>query len=203
LQHEDFWEIAGLVKPWVLEGGYWRILSAPFLHFSTPYLGIMVPVFGIAFPYIQKIAHPLYLPIVFLLSAVTGNLFSLLIFPNAAFMGPSGGILGIFGFLLTMSLKLESVPKNFTLLILKYIVLLLLAGLTAPLVLDVAVHLGGLLMGMYLGVVLVNDGEPDLPYKASPMVKFLGVVCTIVILGAIGFVALLFLADFVSLQLAL
>ena len=170
---------AGLVKPLVREGQAWRLLTAPLLHghlihfafnfFALMALGRLIEMHG----------HPLYLPTVFLFSALCGGVMSFY-FTEATSVGASGGILGMVGFLAVIGLRRRHVvPRGFLKSMAVSVALTAGTGLVAHQYIDNAAHAGGFLGGLMLGAVYVTrrQSRPDsLRLTPSPLAKLAGFV---------------------------
>ncbi len=102
----------------------------------------------------NTIARPL-VPIVFLFSGLVGTVFSLLLYPNVTSVGASGGILGLLG-LVTVAVwsKPDVYPKRYLRRMIEAIALTALFGVVGFAFIDNAAHLGGLLGGLGIGLLV-------------------------------------------------
>ena len=96
--------LAGLVKPAVWRGEVWRLFTAPLLQSE---LSIFIVNAG-GLVYLSKRAeqslHRAFVPLLFLVSAVAGSVFSLLFDPLTTPVGSgAGGLMGLVGFIATAS----------------------------------------------------------------------------------------------------
>lgn len=99
---------AGAVAPWLVrEGQIWRLLTAAFLHFDVKHLvGNMSTLFFLGAPLAAQVGH-LRLGLIFVSTAIAGNITSQLLGNEAAIKaGASGGVCGLLGALAGVSLGL-------------------------------------------------------------------------------------------------
>src|SRR5687768_8131728 len=97
--------IAGFVKPYFLDGEYWRILTGAVVHAGPVHIlmnGYALYGFG---KLMELPANRAHLAIVFLLSAIGGGLLSLFFNPDGASVGASGGIVGLIGYLVVYAFR--------------------------------------------------------------------------------------------------
>lgn len=180
-------ELAGLIKQKVLVGEYWRVLTAPLLH------GGLLHIFFNAFALFIigrtaiRITGFSYFALVFLFSAILGSLFSLYLMPLGTSVGASGGIMGLIGFILVISIKFkDEIPRNIIKSMIQAIILVGLLGISASKIIDNAAHLGGLVGGILAGLVLIRNTNKRIPYKPTIFVKMLGALSSIIlVLGVV------------------
>jgi membrane associated rhomboid family serine protease len=182
---------AGIVKSAVWQGEIWRLLTGTLLHGNIiHFLFNILALFGLS-KLIEVTAHRVYLPIIFLLSALSGSLASLIFLPNVNSVGASGGIMGLVGFLMVLVGKNRRfLPSKFFRGLLLAVFLTLATGLLASQIIDNAAHLGGLLGGIMLGVCLIPQHQPTLPIAVSSALSRIGILASVVI-GTIAIVACL------------
>ena len=175
---------AGLIKSAVVEGQAWRLLTAELLHghpvhfafnfFALLALGRLIEMHG----------HPLYVPIVFLFSALCASVMSFYLTATTS-VGASGGIMGMVGFLAVIGLRRRHVvPRGFLKSMALSVALTFGTGLFAYQYIDNAAHAGGFFGGLMLGAVYVTrrQHKPDeLRLTPSPLAKFAGIVCSVAI----------------------
>jgi membrane associated rhomboid family serine protease len=153
-------EAAGLVKPAVRNGQIWRLFTAmlmhgSFLHFWMNFLSLL-PLGKIVERTVQRASVPL----VFILTGALGNVFSVLLYPNATSVGASGGLMGLLGFITVAAYfdKTKYPPRYFRLMI-EAIISVGLLGLFGFAFIDNAGHLGGLVGGLLLGWLSFRRNE--------------------------------------------
>lgn len=191
---------AGLVKSAVANGEAWRLLTAELLHghlfhfafnfFALLTLGRLIEMHG----------HPLYLPTLFLFSAVCASAASFYLTRSPISVGASGGIMGLVGFLAVIGLRRRHVvPRGFLKAITLSVALTAATGLVAHQFIDNAAHAGGFVGGLILGGVYVTRRQQESPGEMrltpSPLAKVAGVVSTAALAAAtVAIVALLLAA---------
>ena len=182
----DSIELAGLVKLKTLNGEYWRLLTCILMHGSVMHIifnGLAIYVIG---HMVIRITGFSYFVIVFLFSGLLGSLFSLFLLPTQTSVGASGGIMGLIGFVLIVSIKLkDSVPGNIIKSMMNSIILIAIMGITAFDIIDNAAHGGGLIGGIIIGLILIRKRDNWIPYKPTILINITGIVSTIVLISGI------------------
>lgn len=185
----DSIESVGLVKPKTLAGEYWRLLTCTLLHGSVLHIlfnGAAIFVIG---RMVIRITGLSYFAIVFLISGILGSVFSLLFMPNATSVGASGGIMGLIGFILIISIKFsDNIPRNIIKSMLNTIVLVAIIGISASDIIDNAAHGGGLIGGILIGLLLIRKQKNMIPYKPNLLINIFGVISTLILIGGIGII---------------
>ncbi|MDE3246610.1 MAG: rhomboid family intramembrane serine protease [Acidobacteriota bacterium] len=155
---------AALVKPLVWEGQAWRLLTGPMLHGSIMHILMNGGAWLSLALLVERTVHRHVLVPVWLLSALGGSLFSVVLMPGQSSVGASGGLMGLVGLLAVMGLRRKSLlPPHFVAGILRSIAMMAVFGILAWAVLDNAAHLGGLLTGATAGLWLFREDEGSLP----------------------------------------
>jgi membrane associated rhomboid family serine protease len=170
LLYESMWDIsrtapaAGLVKTDVTAGQWWRLLTGELmhghpLHFLLNFMALL------AVGRLMEVhGHRVYVPTVFLFSALCASLFSLYLSPAPISVGASGGIMGLIGFLAVIALRRRHVlPRGFLKSIALSIALTAATGLIASHFIDNAAHAGGLVGGAILGMAYVRRRAGEAP----------------------------------------
>jgi membrane associated rhomboid family serine protease len=181
-------EIAGLVKPLVWQGEFWRVLTGAALHGSFLHIyfnGQAFYGFGTTIEYLSNRAH---LAIVFVLAAIGGNVLSLLAMPEGTSVGASGGIMGLVGYLAIYGMRRRSqLPPGFLKSMLINIGFVAAFGLVAYRIVDNFGHLGGLLIGAVYGFLQVPRNLEANPRRASAITEFFGMIA----MGLFVFISIL------------
>jgi membrane associated rhomboid family serine protease len=160
---------AGLVKPAVHQGEWWRLLTAELLHGHWLHIGLNVLSLLAVGRLLEVHASPVYVSTVFLISAFTASLASLYLSPGVISVGASGGIMGLVGFLAVLGYRRRRVlPRGFLKSISLSIALTAGAGLVAYQLVDNAAHLGGLVGGVILGLIYVRHRHDATEYQLRP-----------------------------------
>ncbi len=141
----------------IAQGEYWRVISAIFLHASV--LHIVLNMWALW--QIGRIVEIYYgdkmLLTTYILSGVMGSVFSMLNLGYSFSVGASGAVFGLLGLLLagTLVQKRFGLQLPFTVSdLLPSIFLTLMVGLNPMLGIDNFAHIGGLVAGFVLGVII-------------------------------------------------
>lgn len=176
---------AGLVKPLVREGEFWRLLTSATLHGGFLHIyfnGQALYNIGSTIEALSKRAH---VAICFLLAAIGGSLASLYLMPDTPSIGASGGIIGLFGFLGVFGWKnKEHLPPGFFRNIIINLLLIAGLGIIAYAYIDNAAHGGGLIVGVIYGLVTIRRNEAVEPKNASGFLNILGYVSLLLVVAA-------------------
>lgn len=184
---QDSIELAGLVKPKVWYGEYWRLLTCTLLHGNLLHITFNASaIYAIGYMVIRVTSY-WYFAIVFLFSGILGSLFSLLFLPEATSVGASGGIMGLVGFLFVFGIKFRhKIPMGMVKSMFITVLLTALMGILLYGIIDNAAHGGGLLGGMLMGILLIKKRKDMIPYKANASITVLGIIATLILLLGIG-----------------
>ena len=185
----DSVQLAGLVKPNTLDGEYWRLLTCTLLHGSILHIlfnGAAIFVIG---RMVIRITGFSYFAIVFLFSGILGSIFSLFFMPSQTSVGASGGIMGLIGFILIISIKFnEIIPRNLIKSMLNTIILVAIIGISASDIIDNAAHGGGLIGGIIIGLLLIKKRNNMIPYTPNLWVNILGGISASILIGGIAII---------------
>ncbi len=175
-------ETAGIVKPAIREGEFWRLFSGTLLHGNLLHFAFNIFAFYVLGKLIETTISKYFISIVFVSSALIGSICSLIFIPDVPSVGASGGIMGLLGFLLVFSVKARKLlPKANTKMLIKAALYTFLAGLLAKGVVDNPAHLGGFLAGIILGLGLLPQKRLFIPLKVFSLSQILGWGCFIVV----------------------
>ncbi len=151
--YEDAIALFGLVKPIEDGSSLYRLISAAFIHGSIMHVFFNASFLLSISSTFLKMASYGRLMLTFLVTAVIGSLFSLLLYPETTSVGASGGILGVYGFILAIALKNKDIiPSDFKLGLFINIGFIAILGLGAIEIIDNGAHLGGFLGGLGIGM---------------------------------------------------
>lgn len=161
----------------VSNGQYWRLLTVGALHGSFLHIflnGNALYGLGGIVEYLSNRAH---LAIVFVLSILGGSLASLFLGPFEKSVGASGGVIGVFGYLLVYAYRRkEQLPPGFLKSLLVNVAFIAGFGIIAYQMIDNFAHGGGFLVGaVYAFIQVPRDLDKD-PRKVSPVVNTLGII---------------------------
>jgi rhomboid protease GluP len=170
-------ELAGLIKPLVWQGEYWRLLTVGTLHGGFLHIyfnGQALYGLGTTVEYLSNRAH---LAIVFVLAIISGALFSLYFLPDTPSVGASGGIMGIIGYAAVLGYRRkQQMPPDFLKSMLINIGFIGAFGLVAYQIVDNFGHLGGLLVGVVYGFLQIPRSLEKDPRKVSAFADFFGMI---------------------------
>jgi len=139
----------GQYNSFVLNGGYWQLFTAMFVHVNIMHLlGNMffLLIFGLRAEELFNIDKYL---LVYFLSGLAGNLLTLLLVPRTVSAGASGALFGLFG---ACAIYIRRAIGQSIIGALLYAFFLLMIS-SGPNVNNLA-HLGGLAAGLLIGYVL-------------------------------------------------
>jgi rhomboid protease GluP len=138
----------------IQDGEYYRFLTSTFLHADLPHLFFnMYSLWSIG-PSIVSIFGTPYFAVIYLISGLSGSLFSYLFNPNVPSVGASGAIFGLVGALLSYAITRgeSDLLANLFLIIFINVVY----GFASGGRIDNWGHLGGFVAGLVLGFILLS-----------------------------------------------
>jgi len=144
----------------VLNGGYWQLFTAMFVHVDIVHLlGNMffLLIFGLRAEDLFNIQE--YFAIYFL-SGLAGNLLTLLFGPFMISAGASGAIFGLFG-ACTIYIRRAFSQSIISALLYSFFLLMMSSGGNV----NNLAHLGGLIIGLLIGYILASRHKSKIVYK--------------------------------------
>ena len=185
--------MAGLVKEAVWRGEWWRSLTGTLLHAHPLHLVLNALSLFYVGKVIEALSSRYHLALIFIFSALLGSIFSLFLL-DVTSVGASGGIMGYIGFLLIMGLRQQTImPKNYARSLAIAIIILAATGIVGVDFIDNAGHLGGLVGGLLIGMILIPKRSASLPLKPSTSIRVVGLISlTLLIICACGILKLFF-----------
>jgi rhomboid protease GluP len=144
-------------------GEWWRLLTSMFLHGGIMHL--ISNIFGLVLAAIFvefRLGRKNYI-ILYLLAGLCGSLASIWWHTNTVSVGASGAIFGLYGAILGLLLTkafANNEKKAVLAMIGVYVVINLVWGLTGGI--DNAAHIGGLITGAILGIILYKISDPEI-----------------------------------------
>lgn len=176
-----------LVKPAVWNGEVWRLFTAILVHgdFSHAfYVSLALTPFSKLF---ERIMPKGFMPLLFIVAAVMGNVFSIVLRPNTTSMGASGGVLGLLGFAaITMWLDKAKYPRKSFAWVMQGVVVLALLEPFGFKFFDNAAHLGGFVTGVLLGWLFSMLSEQGIE-KRKKLFRFAGTASLVLLCCIAGF----------------
>lgn len=179
--------VAGLVKPAVRAGQWWRLLTATYLHGSLwHFWGNMAALRGLGGT-IESYDRRLRLPLVYLAAALGGSVVST-VFVAKTSVGASGGIMGLCGYLLVLATRQPHIAppwiRNWMIAAFGGTAVL---GLLGFFFIDNFAHIGGALTGLWCGAVMIPaEGQSVTPGRER-LLDTLGWVAAAILLAGAAF----------------
>lgn len=151
--------------PAVAAGEWWRLITGAFLHLGLLHIGFNMYALWLFGPIIEQMYGHIEYAVIYLLCAVGGNVLTILLAPDVPALGASGAIFGLFGlaFIVSRRRHLLLGPQARAMLsqVGTLLVLNLIITFTIPNI-SWTGHVGGLLVGAAIGVLLVPVNVPTL-----------------------------------------
>jgi membrane associated rhomboid family serine protease len=187
--------IAGFLKPAFMQGEYWRILTGASLHGGLIHLAFNCYALYVLGRLIETLSNRAHLAIVFLLSAIGGNILSLIFMPSdVPSVGASGGIIGFLGYLAVYGYRRrEILSSSFLKNMLFNIGFIALYGYALRDSIDNFAHLGGLLTGAIYGFFQISGNVYEDPRKIKGVTEIAGLIALGTFIAVCGFSILLLL----------
>ena len=180
---EEFYNLFASYGPFVKMGDYYRLISAAFMHANIAHLIFNMYALWIIGMQLESFIGKWRYLVVYLFSAISGSLLSVIVTPNAVSVGASGAIFGLLGALLYFGyhyrVYLGTVIKS---QIIPLIVINLLLGFMVPGI-DNAAHIGGLIGG---ALIMIGVG---VKYKSSNFERINGLIVSAIYLGFLIYMA--------------
>lgn len=176
--------LTGLVKPAVWSGEVWRLFTAALMHASFHHTLYVVLVLLWVSRIVEQTVQRALVPLVFLVSAVVGSVFSVVLSPHTASMGASGGIMGLLAFTVVAAYldRTKFPPQHFKRMLTTTVLLGSLGFFGLPFI-DSAAHLGGVVAGSVLGWLCCGGKWPQItgkPLRLAGLAGVLGMISTAV-----------------------
>ncbi|RAJ85318.1 rhomboid protease GluP [Chitinophaga dinghuensis] len=144
-----------LYYPAVMEGQYWRIFTAIFIHSGGLHILYNMMALGVAGLMLEKLIGPKQFIGLYLITGLVASVVSMYWDKDSIQMGASGAIFGLFGIIAGMLLR-KAIPKDrigpYWVILVAFVGLSLLLGLVMPNVGNAA-HISGLIAGVLLGLL--------------------------------------------------
>ena len=198
-----FTQVLALDKAAVAQGELWRLLTVVLVHEGIVHLGFNMYALLIVGPLVERIyGHGLWV-VLYLVTAAAASVLSYILLPNEDAVGASGAIFGLFGVLGTTLWFYKPMIQGARGLAQQIIVIVIInlvldVGLDAGgLNIDIFAHIGGLLAGIWLGLVVAPRGVQTLggafrrPGAATtrnpglpPILQSAAVIALVAVIGA-------------------
>ena len=159
----ELFEYGGVRRSEVLNGEYWRLITAIFVHAGVMHLFLNLVSLGFCAMILEDKIASLTLLIIYILCGLTGSIASIYWNESIISVGASGAIFGLYGLLLVFNIfkvfTIENTAEAWGLLIFFGGFSLLLGFLGGGT--DNAAHLGGLFAGIVFGLLLYMGGAKN------------------------------------------
>ncbi len=168
--------LAGFDKPaFTFDHQYWRLFTGFVLHGFLVHIlmnGYALYIFGRQMEMLSNKAH---LANVILISAIAGNILSLIFLPEGLSIGISGGVVGLIGYLAVYSFRRRQfISAQYRKSLLMNIGFILLFGIALYNYIDNYGHIGGLVAGAVYGLIQIPGDEYTDPREAGDFVEISG-----------------------------
>jgi rhomboid protease GluP len=151
-----------------------RLLTSMFLHANIYHIFFNMYALYLIGPQVEKYYGRGKLLLIYLLSGITGSIFSCAFMgANSIGIGASGAIFGLFGSLAYFTFKYRATLSNFLRSsILPTIFINLILGFLLPNV-DNFAHLGGLISGIVLSIIVGLNDRTDKKMRINYLISFI------------------------------
>jgi membrane associated rhomboid family serine protease len=151
--------------PAVAAGEWWRLITGAFLHLGLLHIGFNMYALWLFGPIIEQMYGHVEYAVIYFLCAIGGNVLTILFAPDVPALGASGAIFGLFGlaFIVSRRRHLLLGPQARAMLsrVGTLLILNLIITFTIPFI-SWTGHVGGLVVGAVIGVLLVPVNVPTL-----------------------------------------
>ena len=170
---------AGLVKPAVRAGQWWRLLTATYLHGNLVHISANAGAALAIARIIETYDRRLRVPLVYLIAALAGSIVSTLLSMRPS-VGASGGVMGLAAYVLVVAgARPDGTPVWLRREMQRILVSTAVLGIVAFMFIDNAAHAGGAAAGAVLGLLATRWGGDS----SETVWDAAGVIATIVIAG--------------------
>lgn len=159
----DLVNLLALTKTGMEHGQYWRLLTVVLVHDPSSFLHLAFNMYALYIigPLVEALYGPVRYTLIYLVAAAGGSAASF-VFSNAAVsVGASGAIFGLFSVLLVSNVVHKPLLTRNARALTQQIVMLIGINLVISVVvpgIDISAHVGGLIAGAWLGLVIVPRG---------------------------------------------
>ncbi len=156
---------AGAVHgPSVAAGEWWRLITSAFLHLGLLHLAFNMYALWLFGPIIEQLYGHVEFAVLYVLCALGGSVLTILLQPESAAAGASGAIFGLFGLAFVVSRRRHLLLGPQARAILSQVGTLLILNLAITFIAASRIswtgHLGGLIVGAVLGLLLAPRHAP-------------------------------------------
>jgi rhomboid protease GluP len=153
-------ELGSNFGPLTISGEWWRLATAPFLHWGILHLALNLWALWTAGPIAERLLGHLGFAALYVFAGLAGSLASVLWNPVVNSAGASGAVFGVYGALLALVVRRHAALPPHAVAALRasalaFVAFNLVNGFVMPGI-DNAAHLGGLAGGFLFGLPLVR-----------------------------------------------
>ena len=178
---------AGLDKERYRGGEFYRLLTAPFLHGHPLHWALNAAGLWYLGRRVEVLAGWPHLALVFLISILAGGVATAQFMPNQSSVGASGGLLGLLGFLIFFeTLHSRLVPRPSRRRLGAALIITFMIGFFGYRFIDNWAHGGGLVAGMFYGLIVFPKSRSARRPRANRMDRFFGGLGLLVLAAALG-----------------
>ena len=185
---------AGLDKERYRGGEFYRLLTAPFLHGHPLHWALNAAGLWYLGRRVEVLAGWPHLALVFLISILAGGVATAQFMPNQSSVGASGGLLGLLGFLIFFeTLHSRLVPRPSRRRLGAALIITFVIGFFGYRFIDNWAHGGGLVAGMFYGLIVFPKSRSARRPRANRMDRFFGGLGLLVLAASLGLGVILML----------
>lgn len=150
-------------------GDWWRLLTSMFLHGGIMHLFLNIYGLVLASIFIEPLLGSVRYAMIYLIAGIAGSIASIWWYQNTISVGASGAIFGLCGAILALTLTgifAKEGKKLILILFGPYVLISLLMGLAGGI--DNAAHVGGLITGAIVALIIYLTSKPKMNEDTSP-----------------------------------
>lgn len=178
--------LGGKFGPYILEGQWWRLVTAMFLHAGLLHIGMNLWCLVDLGAAVESLFSSTKFIVLYLVTGICGFLLSLWWSPFGFSVGASGAILGLIGVLIGASFHHGRLGREYRGQLARWLIYILVIGIFFAV--DNAAHIGGLAAGVLLGY-FVPEGEPA-TRASENFWNALAILSVLIIAGSFALMAL-------------
>ncbi|HEV2175709.1 MAG TPA: rhomboid family intramembrane serine protease [Terriglobia bacterium] len=186
ISNEVLLRLGAKFGPLMVQGQWWRLVTACFLHAGLLHIGMNMWVLFDIGPVAEQLFSSSKFLVFYLVTGVAGYVLSFLWSPYGISIGASGAIMGMIGVLIGASFHHGTLGREYRSRLWRWILYILIFGLFFAV--DNAAHIGGAAAGIALGYI-IPEGEPSTRAEET-LWGLLAVASVIIIAGSFALMAL-------------
>jgi len=159
-------EAGAVFGPAVAAGEWWRLITSAFLHLGLLHLAFNMYALWLFGPIMEQLYGHVEFAVIYVLCALGGSVLTILLQPESAAAGASGAIFGLFGLAFVVSRRRHLILGPQARAIISQVGTLLVLNLFITFIAADRIswtgHLGGLLVGAVLGLMLAPRHAPTM-----------------------------------------